>query len=169
MVPDVRNANVTAFSFDWLAVTDFFHQSKCLLYYRVQPRTASMQTYLDEACHCSHEEEEGAAPKDINVRHYKGRRRHTMLDLDDTLLRKIDAATKTDQEVFKAVLQHFMVEITWLETSLKRRVMCKDDLAKWEPEMVYLGLNVTELYERPRFSLIQEEEIEKSSEGEDAG
>ena len=163
MIPDVRSANQTAFYFDWMAVTEFFHESKCLMYYRIQPRTAAMQAYLDDTCHCKQKAK--AEVKDVNVVHYDGRRRHTMLDLDEKLLRKIAAATTTDAVVFPSVLTQFMQEIAWLETSLGRRVLCDAPLAKWEPEFAYLNVSVTELYHLPREMLLQQQEESHSAGG----
>ena len=166
MVPDIGVVQETINSFDWVAVTEFFHESKCLLYYRVQPRERKMQQYLDETCHCHLEEQQGNSTetiKDVTVKHYDGRRRHTMLDLDEMLLQKINAATTTDRPVFKETLRQFMLEINWLEANLGRRVLCDAPLAKWEQEMAYLGVNVTELYGQPHGKILENEAENKQS------
>jgi hypothetical protein len=37
---------------DWVALTDFYHESKCLLYYRLDPKTERINDYIENTCHC---------------------------------------------------------------------------------------------------------------------
>ena len=148
LIPNVELANQTAFYFDFLAITEFFHESKCLLFYRVRPRTTEMEAYLDQTCHC--QKEIASNWTDINYPHYQGRRRHTMLDLDARLLDKIAALTTTDTIIYRTALHQFMVEMSWLEASLNRRVVCNEVLDKWENELAYLNLSVTSLYQQQK-------------------
>ena len=119
---------------------------KCVLYARLEPKTAAMHAYLKDTCHCRPKGEEGIH-KDVQNMHYDGRRRSTMSDLDPRVLEQIAAATTTDTAIFKTALVEFMNEIHWLEQfKLGRRVMCDAPLDKWQDEMTYLGVDLKALY-----------------------
>ena len=154
----------------WVGVLDFFHESKCLLYHRLlaslspqdlksregeadhplllDPATvvATMRQYLDNECLCPLP----VKLSDVKVKHYfdDGGKRSTMLDLKQSNLAMIAALTTSDVVVFVRALKDFMKEIAWLEqdSQLGRRVLCDEALLKKEPELAYLGLNVTDMY-----------------------
>ena len=162
LVPSAALSNQTYYYYDWVAVTEFYHESKCLLYYRIQPRTLAMQEYLDQTCHCRLPTiaQETKHISDVQNLHHDGRRRQTMRDLDPTVLAKIQAATETDVTLYKTALEQFLTqEIPWLEAALGRRVVCDKILDKWEPELAYLDVSVKALYnDRDRDHRLQEEQ-----------
>jgi len=43
-------------------------------------------------------------------------------------------------------LAQFFREIRWLEDQVQRRIVCQEKLEKWEPELAYLGISVTQIY-----------------------
>lgn len=143
LIPRWDVVEKTYWYMDWVAITEFFHESKCLLYYRLDPMSNQTRTYLDTTCHCQPSAGDVHDKKDL---HHDGRRRKTMLDLDPALLASMAAMTTVDVQLFATALTQFVHEISWLEVSLGRRVLCDGPLKKWEPEFMYLGLNVTELY-----------------------
>jgi len=154
LIPNVTLAKQTYLYNDWVAITDFFHESKCLLYYRVEPRTVTMQDYLVQSCHCKPMAVSAAeVPKDIQSLHHDGRRRKSMRDLDNNLLQRIAAATTSDVAVYQTALKQFMREMAWLEESMGRRVVCDNVLDKWEPELAYLNISVSALYQDQRNQL----------------
>ena len=81
---------------DYVAFTEFFHESKCLLYHRLTPTTPEIQLYLDKTCHCNQKEEPNVTLADEARLHHDGRRRKTMLNLAPTLLQSIAALFNTD-------------------------------------------------------------------------
>ena len=56
--------------------------------------------------------------------------------------------TEVDAQLYKLALGEFMAKIAWLESdaALGRRVLCDDVLDRWEPELAYMNVSVTELY-----------------------
>lgn len=51
--PDLTRSLQVYESMDWVALTDFFHESKCLLYHRLEPKTAQITDYLETKCRCN--------------------------------------------------------------------------------------------------------------------
>mmetsp|Transcript_9762 Transcript_9762/g.17322 ORF Transcript_9762/g.17322 Transcript_9762/m.17322 type:complete len:376 (-) Transcript_9762:131-1258(-) len=147
--PDTTIARQTYDFMDWVAITEFYHESKCLLYHRMEPNSPSMQEYVDRTCHCRPDNiAAGAdvATTDVNVQHYKGRRRKTLWDLPESLLASIADLTSIDVVIYRAALAQFMAEIRWMEAEVGHRVFCESVLEKWEHEFEYLNLSVSELY-----------------------
>jgi hypothetical protein len=50
--PDFGRSVLVYESMDWVALTDFFHESKCLLYYRLEPKTERINDYIERMCRC---------------------------------------------------------------------------------------------------------------------
>lgn len=146
IVPDSQKVEQNYWSFDWVALTSFFHESKCLLYYRLDTTNSSanvsqmVSDYLDQTCHCDvPANTEGAHSKmDINAFHSSKGKRATLLDLPPSILRKMDIVSQVDLAFFQTALQQFLNEIVWLESELKRRVLCDPVLEKWGNELSYL-------------------------------
>jgi len=140
---------------NFVAVQDFFHESKCLLFYRLSGVTFANNTgdtifrYLDDTCRCPPPPLDA---RDEKVTHHDlGLRRSNLLDMDeDGTLAMVDALTRSDVPVFKAALNDWLQEIVRMETKLGRRVLCDATLQGKEPEFAYLNLNLTELYYQKR-------------------
>lgn len=49
-------------------------------------------------------------------------------------------------EIYKVALEHFLREVIWVESKLDQRILCNSSLTKWEPELAYLGISVTDWY-----------------------
>ncbi|KAL9184506.1 hypothetical protein ACHAXT_012476 [Thalassiosira profunda] len=144
--PDIDLAKRTYREFDWVALADFVHQSRCLLYYRLGPEApASTIAYLDSTCRCL-----GARnapnPNSVHVSHHALGHRAILRDLPPDILEKVKNLTEVDAQLYKLALGEFMAKIAWLESDLGRRVLCDDVLDRWEPELAYMNVSVTELY-----------------------
>ena len=156
--PDVSAANQTYWELDFVGLTEFVHESRCLLYYRLKsneiPETL---TYLDKNCRCdapksTHEEVENT--DNVHVKYHKGTHRSNLKDLPQDILSKVDDLTRVDQSIYIIALHQFMEEIAWLESkaALGRRVLCDDVLRLLQPELSYLpaadgqGTNLTKFY-----------------------
>jgi hypothetical protein len=134
---------------------EFFHESKCLLYYRLEPKTTQVKDYIQNTCHCQHDNNNNASITDVHITHdaHGGGRRSSsstmLLDLlsqETDLLAAVDALTRVDQKLYQVALEQFMREMIWLESSLGRRVLCDHVLHQWEPQLAYLNVSVTSVY-----------------------
>jgi hypothetical protein len=155
--PNVADAIQTYWDHNWVAISEFYSESKCLLLYRMSKgdtRTLTdtmTQEYIDSKCTCRNENKVTSSSKkieDVKVLHHRGRRRSTLNDLPPDMLAKIEALTRVDSEVYIVALLQFLQEIAWLESEseLGRRVLCQPTLDKFEAELSYLGISITEEY-----------------------
>ena len=87
--------------------------------------------------------------KDHHVAYGNKGSKNELRNLSPRILEKIAILTRTDVKLYKIALEQLIKEILWVESQLKRRILCDDVLAKKEPELTYLGLNVTQLYKNP--------------------
>ena len=152
--PDASKANQTYWELDFVGLTEFTHESRCLLYYRLRSNALpKAQAYLDKNCRCSGPiDEEGI--DDVHVLHHNATRRSNLRDLPKDLLSKVEELTRIDTAIYNIALRQFLAEIAWLESkaALRRRVLCDDVLRKLEPELSYLpaadgqATNVTRIY-----------------------
>jgi hypothetical protein len=165
--PDPLESETRLRSLDWVAVQEFFPESHCLLYYRILSASGGgsagkghltsdeqLQEYLDTQCLCRDEvvtidsinTASAVSLQDVHVVHHQEGKRPNMLDMPATALAKIAVLTAADCELFTAAVSDFLLEVVWLERQLGRRVMCNEALRKAEPELSYLGWNITDLY-----------------------
>mmetsp|Transcript_29582 Transcript_29582/g.62843 ORF Transcript_29582/g.62843 Transcript_29582/m.62843 type:complete len:413 (-) Transcript_29582:1406-2644(-) len=150
--PNLTLAEETYRDFDFVASADFVHESRCLLYYRLGPDApANTVSYLNTACNCNNQ----SGVDDVHVSHHALGHRATLRDLPPRTLSKIENLTQIDTEIYITALKDFIARIAWLESksALGRRVLCDSILEKWEPELAYLNLSVTELYNGVRKEL----------------
>mmetsp|Transcript_24570 Transcript_24570/g.68033 ORF Transcript_24570/g.68033 Transcript_24570/m.68033 type:complete len:458 (-) Transcript_24570:114-1487(-) len=148
---------------DWVGMLEFFHESKCLLYYRITqsavPKNANetIRTYLDETCHCDTQERPTAEAKsdsnhannntnqsstvDIKYTHKHGDQgKHvSLLNASQSVLDIVDLLTHTDRYLYKHALVNFLQDIVWMEGQLSRRFMCSPVLQKMSKGLSYLG------------------------------
>jgi hypothetical protein len=158
LVPDTTISNQTYWFMDWVAIAEFYHESKCLLFHRMVPKSEEMQNYLNETCHCrqpplfysSEQQQHHHYQPDAKLLHHDGRRRETMRDLDGSILQLIATATAVDMKIYRTAVQQFLREMVWLEDQLGRRVVCDDVLQKWEPELAYLNVSLSQCYRQER-------------------
>ena len=154
--PNVTAANRTYWELDFVSLTEFVHESRCLLYYRLKSNTTpEALAYLDNNCRCgAHTHDEDKTEGNVHVSHHKGTHRSNVRDLPEDILSKVKELTRIDVAIYNIALRQFMEEIAWLESkaALGRRVLCDDVLKPLEPELSYLPAadgretNVTQLY-----------------------
>lgn len=148
--PNASLAVDTLRGLDFVALTEFFHESRCLLYHRLgQGAPANATLYLNNSCQC--DDQRGGDPKDIHVTHHELGHRSRLRDLPRDTLSKIEELTEIDEKVYIIALEDYMNEIAWLESksALGKRVLCDNALKKVEPELAYLSggrFNVTAVY-----------------------
>jgi hypothetical protein len=153
--PDINKASQTYWELDFVGLTEFTRESRCLLYYRLKSNAfPKAVTYLDNNCRCDRPRRDDE-DNDVHVVHHKGGRRSNLRELPQELLTKVEALTRIDFAIYNVALHQFMTEIAWLESkaALGRRVLCNDVLKKLEPELSYLplatdgqGTNITRIY-----------------------
>ena len=174
--PDLQLSRKVYESMDWVALTEFFHESKCLFYFRLQPKSTHVQDYIHNTCHCQQQQppefknnhadnnnHQGTivstmdadntttTTDDVHITHHDhAGRGSTMLDLPLDIVTAVDALTRVDQALYTWALEQFMREMVWLETRLGRRVLCDAVLEQWEPELAYLNVSVTTLYKNEK-------------------
>ena len=150
--PNITLALEQYASLDFVVISEFFRESQCLLYFRVvagttdQAKAAPFQEFVEQRCRCP--VPEFLVDEETHVTHHNGTRRKVLRDLPATILTKIEALTRVDVQLYRTALLQFMNEIHWLETQLERRVVCDSRLTSLEEELLYLGLNITELYHK---------------------
>jgi hypothetical protein len=190
--PPLDVANEALYNMDWVTLTEFFHESKCLLYYRLGITAPSQAIlYLEDQCRCpkptatatatatatnssssSSSSDIAAAAaaaaaaavnEEVHIVHHKEGHRSSMNDLSDDIHEKISILTKIDVQVYRIALIQFIKEIHWLESKssttsggsgsgggggggMNRRVLCDETLQKYEEELSYLNINLTDLY-----------------------
>jgi hypothetical protein len=154
-IPDETAVIESYWKMDWVSLTSFFHESKCLLYYRIsQGATTSeapgsfIREYLDETCHCNpHIGNNTSGFQDIKDQHYsETHKRPTLREMDRATLQKIDALTHIDRYVYRIAIEQILKEIHWLEIHLNRRVLCDSVLDKWDLELEYLDFQLKKTY-----------------------
>ena len=144
--PDFDLAIRTYREFNFVALADFVHESRCLLYYLLGTGAPESTTaYLNGMCRC----EDQADVQDLHVSHHTLGHRSILWDLPPETLVKIENLTQVDSKVYTLALGEYIAKIAWLESgaALGRRVLCNDVLEKWEPEFSYLNVSVKELYD----------------------
>lgn len=143
--PNLEHVRESYWSFDWVALTSFFHESKCLLYYRLDTNGTSpeiqqlVSDYLDDTCHCN-VNVTVSLDMDIKERHAIKGKRSTLLDLPPSIVHKMDIISRIDIAVYETALDQFVREMVWLESELQRRVLCDPVLETWGQELSYLPL-----------------------------
>lgn len=168
-IPSLTKAEQAYWSLDGVSLTGFFHESKCLLYYRVHlgndknPNT-TVSDYVEQSCQCNAKLKSNevfnntnrtntntntssqAQLQDIQITYASETRRTTMTDVPDDILQLIDILTSVDQKLYRIAVQQLIKEIHWMEYELGRRVLCDPVLDKWEPELEYLNVSLKGLY-----------------------
>lgn len=150
--PDLELAMATYWKFDFVALAEFFHESRCLFYYRLgmdrEDAHANATLYLNDKCRCPRPDD---GDKDIHVAHHDVGKRSILRDLPESTLSKVDRLTRIDVQIYVMALRQFMDEVAWLESehALGRRVLCDESLERMRGELAYLAggqLNVTDMY-----------------------
>jgi len=124
--PNTTIAINTYWKQDFVPLVEFFHESQCILYFRLgnnAPHKA--KSYLDDTCHCPQPVD---THTDEHVTHHKKGHRSSLNSLPQKSLAIIANLTLIDSMVYTLTLGQFMQEIAWLEYTLGRRVLCGDVL-----------------------------------------
>ncbi|KAJ1421189.1 hypothetical protein B484DRAFT_399583 [Ochromonadaceae sp. CCMP2298] len=130
--------------FSWVALADFTHESKCLLYSRMVGFSGAKRREIDtflESCRCA-----VALTQEKAVQHHTGGHRSEMATLDPHTLALVDSLTKVDQQLFQTALRDFLRNVAAAEEQLGRRFLCDEVLRGSESELLYVMENVTEAY-----------------------
>lgn len=147
--PNWTTVEETYWSFDWVAVVDFNHESKCLLYHRLLPKTDMIVDYLNNTCTCDGNRSiMSNTLSDVKIQHHQEGHVSELRTLPEQVLRKVAILTRVDMKLYVEALHQFIKEIVWLESELGRQVLCRDVLEEREPELAYLNVSVTDLYRR---------------------
>lgn len=175
--PDFKDVNESYWKFDFVGFGEFFHESKCLLFYRIGtwieryqhqydttghhgngtdegayskavPKFPQIQSYL-ETCTCDVQTNQtNDGMKDEHVVYIAKGKRASLRDLPSATLSTVEKITSLDMELFRVALGQFLAEIKWLEGELRQRVLCDSSLDRWEEELRYLGLSLRDRYNR---------------------
>jgi len=133
-----------------VGLADFYHESKCLLLFRLGLHSlpGHAQKYLKSFCQCPYPSASSSS-SDIHAIHHQEGHRSTLFDLSTEILKRVEILTRVDVQLYKLALLQFLKEMIWLESddALGRRVLCEPKLKNLEPELSYLGVNVTEAFE----------------------
>lgn len=143
--PNETLARNTLLSFDFIALVEFFHESRCLFYYRLGlDAPVSAAEYLEKQCQC---DTISSGLSDVHVKHHDLGRRSVLNTLQPVTLEKIMDLTRMDTKIYIMALRGFMADIAWLESTsaLGRRVLCDSSLDRLQSELAYL--------ERDKFSV----------------
>jgi hypothetical protein len=135
---------------EFVAVVEMHHESLCLLYHRLGPEAPRMaKQYLDSQCVCPKPMTADTNLKNVHVVHHENGHRNELRDLPLSIIEKIAILTAVDQKLYILALGEIVREIAWLESrlGLDRRVLCDDVLETLEPQLEYLNVSVSRLYE----------------------
>ena len=145
-----KRASLTYWDQDFVAVVELHHESLCLLYHRLGPDAPEKaRQYLNAQCVCPKPLNTEGNLKEVHVVHHANGHRKELRNLPVHTLQKIQKLTTVDRRLYLLALKQILVEIAWLESDqgLGRRVLCNDALEKLEPELLYLNVNILQLYE----------------------
>jgi hypothetical protein len=158
LLPDWNMTQATYWNeLSWVSMVEFYHESQCLLSYRLalgkessaaakNVSVAWAEEYLDKYCRCP------PIPRDtIIVTHHAEGHRSRFHDMDQHILARMGNLTEIDMRLYEMALYQFLNEMTWLESRLGRRVLCDTVLAGQELELAYAlrkapSNNITTLY-----------------------
>jgi hypothetical protein len=102
--------------FSWVALADFTHEYKCLLYSRLEgfsgAKRREIATFL-ESCRCG-----VALTLEKAVQHHTGGHRSEMATLDPHTLALVDSLTKVDRQLFQTALGDFLRNVAAAEEQL---------------------------------------------------
>lgn len=157
--PNPTIVNQTYWAMDWVSLTSFFHESKCILYHRIHKagdstsKSPLIQKYLEQTCHCRIQEQKEShqelhSLKDVKDTHYNlsSHDRPAVKDFPLDILQRIDILTRVDRFLYTMALQQFVKEIVWVESERQQRILCDTVLDQWEKELNYLEFNIKTAY-----------------------
>ncbi len=140
MDTDPSEAINTLENLDFVGLTDFFHESKCLLIGRFgkgMSEDSSAEAYYSSTCRC---------PLNINQYSDKHVNKHNRtMTIPDSLKVKIDRLVEVDTYMYRVALRMFFMDIKRHEQTVGRRILCDSSLEKKLEHLAYLG-NVKEIY-----------------------
>jgi len=147
--PNVTRTMDMLHSVDGVGIPEFFHASKCLLYYQLSlagnNATSEVVSFLQNNCHCKATmDAEVVVGVTQEIQHQQPM--DSLLNLPSSTLAKADAITRSDRIVYTAAVHDFLHEVTWMEAGLEQRVLCDEALETVKHELEYLGFKVTDVY-----------------------
>jgi len=116
--PSVAIAEKNLRNLDFVGCVDYYKESMCALSFVLDG------TFF-EGCVCSENK--------VNFTHLThGVPKHSIEDLDETTIAKIDNMTTSDAKLYKRFLKSFLWKILQLEEELDIQIMCKENKEKTE-------------------------------------
>jgi hypothetical protein len=118
--PNLTQALQTvATQFDWVGFVEYYHESKCLLFYRIKSNLT--MAFVDRECKCPRPNH----TSDFHIQHHPHSTTTTVQSMNASLLHKMDILTRIDVPLYRCALQQFYLELDWLEHELGRKVLCE--------------------------------------------
>eukprot|EP00588_Corethron_pennatum_P033402 CAMPEP_0194349282 /NCGR_PEP_ID=MMETSP0171-20130528/107002_1 /TAXON_ID=218684 /ORGANISM="Corethron pennatum, Strain L29A3" /LENGTH=264 /DNA_ID=CAMNT_0039116713 /DNA_START=81 /DNA_END=872 /DNA_ORIENTATION=+ len=107
--PDLDAVTDAYWKEDYVALADFYHESKCLLLTRLRPPGGPGWKYLRNECRCP----PSSPSRKKKVQHHEKGHRSVLRDLPSDVLSKIGALTAVDAGLYRMALRQFLTEVAW--------------------------------------------------------
>ena len=143
--PSFGEALAAYLHMDWVGLQDFYEESMCLFYGRLE-QTAEVRRLLS-TCGCGLD---NTHPALVHIRHYNisfNDTNSSAVTFTPALAAAMDRITVVDKVIFSVALRGFFSELKRLEARLGRRIMCPAALRRAETQLAYIA-NVTAVYEQ---------------------
>jgi hypothetical protein len=169
--PDAQNAIKTLDSLHLAAITEFYHESWCVLLWRTLGSELPLDTiprqharYIQNKlqsellaarrasfakCTCAAKKEETQTIEVSHITHHKAQHIN-VTNLPHDLLEKIDFITQVDRQLFIAALARFFLQASEAESKLGFRFVCDEALTNAQTKLSYLGVDVHKLYHQQK-------------------
>jgi hypothetical protein len=122
--PDLEEAESRLDQFALVGLVEFYHESLCLLRYKVHDR-------LEPACECG-----GPAPHHKHESHDVPN--HDNLELSDSLVAMIDEMTAVDRALYAKAVDRFLSDIHQVESETGKQVICEAKMDEFRQKTAYL-------------------------------
>ena len=168
--PNAKTVADNYWGMDWVGLSEFYHESKCLLFFRileggggselltkttpggedVSEMLDRMRAYTTEECVCP----KPAKNQDVHFVHHKLGRRSTLHNLPPDVLQRVQRLTMADTAIYKLALLQFFNEVAYTENyRVGHRFLCDATLQEQEPRLLYTGINTTKSYYKSKQEL----------------
>ena len=135
-------AKRTLQTFEWVGVTELFHESLCLLFYQARGGR------LPARCDCA--SQEGKKYEEARVTH--GLPAHDVRDLGPAIRRRVDALTKLDRGLYAFALGRLLRRLRDMEAETGTPTLCAD---KRERIVRRLGDDVRYAWAKPHADVLE--------------
>jgi hypothetical protein len=129
--PDLASAERHLGEFAHIGLVEFYHESLCLLRYRVS-------STLDASCECG-----GPAQMHKHVTH--GVPAHDDIELTDHAVDLIDEMTAMDMKLYAKAVDRFLSEIKSVESESGKKIICDAKMKAFKKKVAYVdGIDLPE-------------------------